>query len=657
MIKITVNPDHEPKSFSLDLSTIVIGDGSPDAVSICFPCEGLHQNHLKIFLQKEGYWVLNQANDPFVTLNGQPFGKKKLEVGDLLQIRDHLLRIDEISLTAALSPQRVESSEQKTVETAGSFPDVENLAYAENPDLTQPKELKNSSSESLPAQRKSAFTFNSADWKKRALKAAMITCVLIVTVLGISLTEVYFRATQQNDKEEMLAAESLSDYAMALTYAKVFHIAPQKQNWMDPQFIKNNLIDILSTSSIPCGNIDMQGHFANCAYILRFYTNKDFSRFLLIAQPAPTISQWLIPKGSFLVDSEVMEIHKINDLRLLNRLLSNPNPLDGENGATVLSEIRSGEVLALDQLSEKVGKKDFSPPNALRYFRPGAENMIYNAPRYNQFGGAFLKAIRSNEFHNLTLFQSETEALSKFKNLLFYSTEGIPHALKSYHDLKAIDFPKTFLVANLIYSPSGEIVNSHLVLESKPIKSEEAEESTIVFEIKPKSFLHLEGDEEKIATLLKEKAQRVNTIMRPIVLNLQTLLENVVEKESFYLPVSFFNLLDLYETQAKKIREEIENSLITLRRKSPKLNEFIVERYLREYGLRDFYHNKPMAKTNEKKEFIPQFSLFQPTFSFLNLTPPSYQEKWNSLNELNHLSEQPSHIPYIYCPAAKCILR
>ena len=665
MIKITVNPHHESKSYCFDIPVIVVGDGSPDAVNICFPCEGLHQNHLKIIKMKDGYWVVNQSNDPFVTLNGQPFGKKKLEAGDLLQIRDHQLIIDDLSMLSLPPTKPVEHATQQLEKSEFlNFPDVENLANAENPEAWFPTDLaeiepvhKEEKTRAKPTlKKKIQFSY---DWKKKALKLALTAFVLLIALLGILATEIYLRATKQNDKEEMLAAESLSDYAMALTYAKVFHVAPQKQNWVDPQFIKNILFDILSSSSIPCSNIDMQGHFSNCDYMLRFYTNRDFSRFLLIAQPAPNLAQWLIPKSSFIVDSDLMKIHKIHDLRIINRLLSNPNPLEGENGNEVLIEIGVGKVIQLKTLAEKLNKKDFAPPLALHYLKPGAENLIYNAPRYHQLGGTFLKAVHTPEqFRVAAFFQSEIDAISRFKNLVFYSPEGIQYALEGYQALRSIGFPQSFFVGHLLYSPKGEILNSHIVLESSPDKLiDDSHDIAKVEDYKNHYSTHPDEGDEQIVLLLKEITYKLHNSLGPILHNLHSQLKESVENENFYLTSTFYHLTDLYDSHSQIISEELENGITALRRKIPQLTENKIERYLREYGLRDFYHNIAI-KSHEKRDFTPTFAFFQPTYSFLQLNRDlSLQKKWSALQHVVDLSRQPSHIPYKDCPGARCILR
>lgn len=578
MIKIVF----EAKEFCFDKDTIIIGDGPVD---ICFPTEGLHKNHIKIVLKEGDYWIINQANDPFVSLNQHPFGKKKLQQGDLIQIRNHCLIIQEISLNASQDPL-VEVPKEVTpiavIEEAYNLEDHKQPL----PILKTPKTKK-------------IFP------KKKIFKGVILLVFMAFVATGLIFAEMYFRAASKIDQEEMLAAESISDYAMALQYAKVYHIAPQKQNWIDPQFLKNNLIDLLSTTSLPCGNIDAQGQFSNCPYILRFYTNRDFSRFLLIAQPDATFSEWIFPKKTLLVDSSLMEVRKTDDLKVLNRLLSYPTPLDGPNGDEVKRTILQTEVIPLEVLAQEIGKPDFSPPIALSYIKPGAENLIYNAPRYYQFGETFLKkalalAEEKHNIYEMSILQSELDSLAKFHDLIFYSSLGMQESFKGYLALQKLVLPSNFFTGYLLFSNEGQIVNSRLTINSElPIEPEAEQEEKIIAE-EPLPKLEIIGnDEMQIAHLLRDKVEAAQEEIGPIIHNIYMILEETIEKDSLFLPPSIQQLIDLYQIKQGLVRESIKKSLDEFRRTHPQTEESVIHRLLREHGLLDFYNS-----SSPQEEFL-----------------------------------------------------
>ncbi len=116
---------------------------------------------------------------------------------------------------------------------------------------------------------------------------------------------------------------------MALTYAQMHQLKPLNQNWGDPDFLKDILTKVLPPDYPSLVEQDKQEPFRNCPYMLRVYTSNDLSHFLLIAQPEPNLLQWLISRETILLDSRTMELHKIRDLRALNRLLADPRPLEG----------------------------------------------------------------------------------------------------------------------------------------------------------------------------------------------------------------------------------------------------------------------------------------------------------------------------------------
>lgn len=576
MIRITI----ESKEYNFDKETVIIGDGPEGSVDICFPAEGLHKNHIKITLRDTDYWIFNQANDPFASLNQQPFGKKKLQQGDVLQIRSHSLVIQQISFTKEVIP--LEPLKEQPLINKNVIEEAYNLE-----EHKQERPLPKAAKVKKPIIRKKIF------------KAALSLVLLFLFAASMIFAEMYFRATNKIDREEMLAAESISDYAMALQYAKVYHIAPQKQSWVDPQFLKNNLVDLLSTTSLPCGNIDAQGQFCNCPYILRFYTNRDFSRFLLIAQPDASLSQVILPKKTLIVDSSLMEVRKTDDLRTLNRLLSYPTPLDGANGEEVKRAILQTEVIPLEILAKETGKPDFSPPIALSYMKPGAENLIYNAPRYHQFSETFLKkALSLNEgkynIYETSILQSELDSLAKFHDLIFYSSNGMKEAFKGYLALQRLVLPSNFFTGYLLYSKEGKIINSRLIINSEVSVAapEESIEEKVIAELEPATFEIATDDEVLIANILREKVEAAQEEIGPIIHNMYLILEDIIEKDSLFLPTSIQQLIDLYQIKQEGLQESIKKTLDDFRKTNPHIGDSIVNRLLREHGLLDFYHSE-----------------------------------------------------------------
>ncbi len=88
MLRITVRMETHTQSFRFTKNSLIFGDGPASQIDVLLPDQGLKPEHVKIEKQGEKFTAFNVANDPFVTLNGFPFGKKTLKEGDLLHIRN-----------------------------------------------------------------------------------------------------------------------------------------------------------------------------------------------------------------------------------------------------------------------------------------------------------------------------------------------------------------------------------------------------------------------------------------------------------------------------------------------------------------------------------------------------------------------------------------
>lgn len=545
MIKISVISGAPEKSLSFSETSVFIGDPSCEKIAVTFPItgRGLKPEHIRIYQENNTLWVQNLANDPFVTLNGQPFYKKQADLHAVLRIKEIDLKL-ELS-TVLTEPQADNKSEQEApvspVPTQEIFPrKIVSSPHAvaksqqaalilareeikESPDTHEEEVFHTFPKNKKDAKHRASLKdhdhhFDKDDHKEGSAKenshwpshlnvspfrhVKLLTFFLMVFFLisSVVLVEYYLRAGEQIDQEELNAAESLSDIAMALTYAQFYHIAPKKHNWSDPDFIQNNLLATLPTGSESKAILNAQGEFSGKHYILRVYTSNDLSHFLIVAHPTPTLLQWLIPKSALIVDSNSMELRRIRDLKNLNRLLANLNTLDGANSFQISDLEKKGEIISLAYLAKMAGKPEFQPPQMLGYFRPGAENLIYNSPRYHQFGDALLK--KANHFasvhtssHELAMLQSELDLLKKFPNLVLYTTESLEEAKTAIQALKIIGPHEKYLLASIKYDAQGKFRSTKIVMDVEKrvspllnkVKIPTVDKAT-VFEINPDLF-------------------------------------------------------------------------------------------------------------------------------------------------------------------------
>lgn len=472
MIRLTVNPNSIPKEHTFKQTSVTIGS----AADLALPNEDLQEVHVKISEQNGQFIAINVANDPFTLINSLPFGKRTLQDADLLQIGDTTIKF-ECSVTIA-SDEEVLQSELEEL-----FRQVENLDQVTPtpiPKVTEPP--------IVPVQEKVEELIPIAAAKepphevppdpapiviadKKQLSSWRFLgfiCVFLVFFMGFSGTIIYVKIRDRNEEQKVKAAESLADIAMALTYAQVYHLKPQEQDWSSPIFLKNNLASVLSSEYPSFANIDAQGNFKNCPYILRIYTGSSLSKFIVIAQPAPTLLQWLAPKPAIIIDSKAMELRSMHDLKGLNRLLVDSNTLDGIRAAEISRLIQEGGLISLAELGAKRG---FLPPKALKLLRPNAENYIYNAPRYYHFGDALLKRTvawlqNGMQSEEKTRLQQQLLELAKLPNLVLYSSQGIQKAMQAQQALAAMVPLHKFLIAYLNFNHRGIVVSSHLLMDN-----------------------------------------------------------------------------------------------------------------------------------------------------------------------------------------------
>lgn len=638
MIKLVIITDiTAPMTYCFDQSVVTIGSSASPYADLTIPEETLQERHIQIINEPSRFIVINIANDPFATLNGQPFGKKTLKHQDLIQIGNTTIRFEQAAspigtaMPSALSvaqttndkdisdlvdtkeilpiiveeaicaqvdktPESAPSEsfaeslpweEEQTIleykkqsdlekgyslsEEDDSDPDddemeqmdldalvrqVEELAENEEAyqmyheavnqatfitqppidelplnesenDLPEPTQNVDICSEESPAQKNSfqepveKTSFNNSlhgtsstpskngSQQKLSLKDYYLSeydditeqtpptpsatpsnlpkilaiiknwrlylkiLIAFFALAAIGAGLVFLWISDQSDKEEVNASKGVADVAMALTYAQIKHIRPQNQNWSDPEFIKNNLMAVIASHYTSLAEFDAHGQFTNSPYMLRIYTSGDLSQFLVIAQPAPSLLQWLIPKTTIILDSRVMEMRKIKDLKNLNRLLVNTNTLDGTNAIELLHLIQQGRPIPLINLVSKNEHHGFTPPKALGLLRPGAENLIYNAPRYYPLGEELIKKSidlieKPASSHEVSMLQQELSSLSKFPNAILYSSGGLQHAIQAQRALATLSPKEKFLIAYLQINPKGVIVNSHMLMDDSP---------------------------------------------------------------------------------------------------------------------------------------------------------------------------------------------
>lgn len=524
MIKFTINPEKEAKTHIFKKENVVIGGANSYEADLRLTLDHLKHAHIKISKESDGsYSCTNLANDPFVTINEIPFGKKTLKHCDLIQIDETVIRFEILE-----EPQIVTSTKKQAPPSPKLFSeeripldlsddlfgksddhsldemDIEELVKeieqldkegdalaSEGEELDhdlsfteEPKTVKKHISiVDLPDNEKEESVENDDETESppkhevpkkrtanRKLKPMFVLLLGTATLLLMLFNGVVIRIQEKNHRKEIQAAASLADIALALTYAQINHVKPEQQNWTDPTFLKNSIAAVLSPYHESVADIDMQGRINNGQYLLRIYTNRDLSRFLVLAQPEPSLMQWIAPQESIAIDSSTMELHQVPDLKPLNRLLVNQDSLGGESGQEIAKFINRGKLIPLASLANKNNRNGFMPPKGLETVREGAENYVYNAPRYSQVGDNIIHdaielSSRGSTSNEVKRIHEQLGVISHFPYAVLYTSKGKQVAIKGQKALNTLIPNQKFLIAYLNFNEDGIVEGSQLIPE------------------------------------------------------------------------------------------------------------------------------------------------------------------------------------------------
>lgn len=372
MIKLTIGTKSDPEIYFYQKKEIVLGS-DPASSDLVISQDYIAPSHLKLF-EQDGLWILvNISSDALTFLNGHPFEKKLLNNGDVIKIHETLIlfeKIEDKQLLEENDPLLDASSEAPSKKGTSLKDDY--LKYLD--DENQKPKKNEGKEEAEPSHLLLAW---------RSILYFIFGLLALAAFIG---SFAYWTLSDKSENYETKATSGLADVAMAIIEARLQKEMPPHNNWSDMDFLKQHLQSILPTTFSYASQIDAQGYFNCCPYTLRIYTNHDLSNFLLIAQPLSTTFYSLMRTPILVVDSELMELRSLQDVKDLNRLLAHPEPLEGLNRKEITALVKEGFLIRLGLLASHSKQMDFSPPKEASDIKKGAENLIYNAPRYYRLG-------------------------------------------------------------------------------------------------------------------------------------------------------------------------------------------------------------------------------------------------------------------------------
>lgn len=588
MIRLSLHIKSNQEIHLFDKVEILIGR-DPSLVDLALPDPLLQPIHLKIIEQHNSFVLINLTNDPFVSLNGFPFGKTNITSGDTINLNEANILFEKVPLNPATSQQVKESFRAETLDSnikqqtaplplLGSNAEPistyqKELKAIKEPTLTEKYKPSNPELPSYVKTNKKGPGSLKDDYLKdleddnsnnqipetgqlfHEWRWIFLFIFSIFTIAGVLGTVIYLSVSDKTDAQETKAAQGVADIAMALMHAHFYHLKPSNQNWSDVEFLKKNLQSILPDTFSYALDIDSHGQFGRFPYSWRIYTSNDLSRFLLIAQPAPSLLQWLIPKSVILVDSQAMELRTIKDVRNINRLLANSEPLEGVNGKEIAALVKQGTLIRLANLNSHSDPHGFTPPKNLEWIHTGAENYIHNAPRYYRLGQSLIqKAISlstsKGSSQEVTLFKHEVESFSNLNYPILYA-KGKFAALQTRDSLSIFAPNNKFLFGFISWDSNEKILHATLLNEkdegeiaelSTPVSAMEEKNPTGINTLYKQAHAIKTSSQKLLASKSIEKSGKID-FNHPLYAKLRS-LKNARESELLPLSLALKELLD-----------------------------------------------------------------------------------------------------------------
>jgi len=430
MISLILRQGGQEKRFCFKKRTITLGPKGADNVDIPLPVESDASPYAKIEEHNGRYCILNAASDPNLRFGSLPFGRRTLSKGSVITLDDVELIVDSLDNLVEETLQPQESEDEFDDELQRLMKEVDALEQEPAPPVQDQED-----------REEPKFVFS------RWPLALTSVCLLLALLFFGTF---YFSTSVKSEEDELRASRGVADAAMAMLYARLHQIKPPNQNWADPQFLHEMVAKVVPKTSPSCCEIDAQGNFKNFPYILRVYTNEDASRFVLVAQPQASFISWVTHKDSIVIESTTMELRKLEDIQPLNRIIFNVRSLNKVSSQRIATLVQEGTLIPLSRLNDHPASSQYTPPHELQIVAPGAQNYVYNAPRYYKLTEPLLThALEGRVTPNLL---KDLNQLMSIPHLVFYTTEGVKSAVKSYKNLSDFITSQKLLVGYFMYN-------------------------------------------------------------------------------------------------------------------------------------------------------------------------------------------------------------
>jgi hypothetical protein len=355
--------------------------------------------------------------------------------------------------------------------------------------------------------------------------------------------------------------------------AKNESIEPPFKNWLDPTFLKEIGQRIIPKEISRYEWIDSEGRFLEASYILRLYSDGDFSRFLLIAQPIANNWQSILPRATLVIDSDNMVIKEFWKVRDLNRLLLSTSGFEGIIKSEIGDLIEKAESIPLDRLAKGKERRGFKVPEELAMIDAEAIYPIYNAPRYYLLHEPIVdladKAARNPMDLELKLILERKLKQIGDRSQVLYTTKGIETVIGAR---KAFAKKFDFLLGYLQLNGEGRIEEGHLLMPNERSWSIGAyHQNSLIHDDQPQD-LH-----QELALLLKRREES----LKGPTLALIDLIQSHLQNPDLLFFTHFTTQFDHFKKTSQTSQSHLDQSLkelfekYVINTKSLDLNQFL----------------------------------------------------------------------------------
>ena len=476
MIRLQICQQDEKTEKEFGDGTITIGRAQEGKADIPLDSPShLNPKHIQIEVKGDRCYVMNSANDPFVSLNKLPFGKRHFHPGDSLQI--HNTTIEFLSFAEKSEPLAPLPLEEKNepIPTKDPLPLPPVLPQQTKPQKASTSALPDPSPEEAAELLKSAKLLSEnedAKLQKRikiptkastevveertwplpfSLRSFSLTLAALILFFLLAFPPLSFWShLNEKQTKELTAARSIADISMALLHSQLYPSPLDLQGELSPHLLHRHLKPILSSSTPPFAIFDSGGTLISSGYHIRLL--KDETDFWLIATPPSDFWDWISPSKALLLSSKEMKLYETEDLNSLSTLIT-LGRLDRATKQALNSLTQGKPPLLLHQLDTE-RSLDFALSTEFSHLNNNFHQRVYNAPRYAKMTTPIVKKMASEE-----ISADELSLFTPLQNAIFYTT--LPH----YEATEILDtLPENSQLARLITDPeTGEILKTEII--------------------------------------------------------------------------------------------------------------------------------------------------------------------------------------------------